>query len=191
MMRLFIALPLEKVIEDHLARLITTLRQKGGQVRWVAPKNIHLTVRFLGDTEDDLVPELGRLIDETAAQFSPVHTQIDHMGAFPNLRRPNVIWVGLGDHIDVLAELANDIEAGVRQLGIKPDPKPFKAHLTLGRVKDSRNLGGLTNFIQDHQFAPVPLVLDRIVLFKSTLTPQGSIYDRLHERALGEERFLS
>ncbi len=185
MMRLFIALPLEKAVEEHLSRLITTLKQKGGQVRWVAPKNIHLTVRFLGDTEDDLVPELSKLIDNTAADFTPVQTRIDHLGAFPNLHRPNVIWVGVNDNTDILAELANRIEAGVRQLGIKPDSKPFKAHLTLGRVKDSRNLTSLTNFIQDHKFAPAPLLLDRIVLFKSTLTPQGSIYDRLHERALG------
>jgi 2'-5' RNA ligase len=189
MMRLFIALPLEKAVEDHLGKLIITLKQKGGQVRWVAPKNIHLTVRFLGDTEDDLVPQLGGIIDETAKKFTPVQTQIDRLGAFPNLHRPNVIWVGLHDNTDILAELANDVEAGVRRLGIEPDPKTFKAHLTLGRVKDSRGLESLTGFVQSHQFAPIPLLFDRIVLFKSTLTPQGSIYERLHESVLGEERF--
>lgn len=184
MMRLFIGLPLQKPVEDQLGKLIFVLKQKGGLVRWVAAKNIHLTVRFLGDTDESLVPKLGSLIDATAAEFSPVETQITRLGAFPNMNRPNVIWVGLSENIDILAEIANRIEVGVRELGFTPEPKPFKAHLTLGRVKDSRGIAGLSGFMQGHEFEPMPLLLDRIVLFKSTLTPQGSIYERLHEETL-------
>ncbi len=184
MMRLFIALPLARPVEEQLGKLIFVLKQKGGLVRWVAAKNIHLTMRFLGDTDEKLVPQLGSMIDEIAAEFAPVETQISRLGAFPNVNRPNVIWVGLSENIDVLAEIANRIEKRVRELGFTPEPKPFKAHLTLGRVKDHRGIAGLTGFMQSHEFEPISLELDRIVLFKSTLTPQGSIYERLHEELL-------
>ncbi len=185
MMRLFIALPLDQSVEEQLGKIILLLRQKGGAVRWVAPKNIHMTLRFLGDTEESLVTSLRDIIDRHAGQFEIVTSQIDRVGVFPNLNRPNVIWVGLQEKADLLAELANRIEGSVRELGFEPDRKPFKPHITLGRVKDSRDLSGLTNFIRSYHLEPIPLKLDRIVLFKSTLTPQGPIYERLHERALG------
>ncbi|HVP07198.1 MAG TPA: RNA 2',3'-cyclic phosphodiesterase, partial [Candidatus Acidoferrum sp.] len=166
MMRLFIALPLDQTVDEQLGKIILLLKQKGGAVRWVAPKNIHMTLRFLGDTDESKVLGIREVIDRHAAQFGTVSSQIDRLCVFPNLNRPNVIWVGLQEKADLLAELANRIEGSVRELGFEPDRKPFKAHLTLGRVKDGRDLASLTNFIRSYRLDPIPLKLDRIVLFK-------------------------
>ncbi len=189
-MRLFIALPLPEPIKDTLDRITNELKARGGKVRWVAAKNLHLTVRFLGETEVAKIPKLKKLIDETAAKFPAAETSIDRLGGFPNLNRPRVIWAGLAENeaVESLVKMARQIELAVRQLRFEADKKGFKPHLTLGRVKDPRDLGPLPDYLKSYRFEPMPLTLDQLVLFQSTLTPQGPIYERLHEAKLGEER---
>jgi 2'-5' RNA ligase len=94
MLRLFIALPLPHEVEIELDRLLTVLRPKGPEVKWVPPNNIHLTVKFLGDTEEKLVDKIKVALDEVAAGYQPFDTTIDQIGGFPNLNRPRVIWIG-------------------------------------------------------------------------------------------------
>ena len=108
MIRLFIAFPLQRGVEEKLGEIIAVLRDKGGRVKWVAPQNIHLTARFLGDTEEPLVERLTALIDDTAAGYDAVGSLIDRLGAFPNLVRPRVIWAGLRDNTDILATTEYD-----------------------------------------------------------------------------------
>ncbi|MEW6051901.1 MAG: RNA 2',3'-cyclic phosphodiesterase [Candidatus Zixiibacteriota bacterium] len=184
MMRLFIALPLPKSVEEYLAKLIADLRAKGGSVKWVDAHLIHLTLRFLGDTEEALVPKLQRAIDDLAAHHLIVRSNIDRLGVFPNIKRPNVIWVGLHRNADLLAEMNVDIEKSVREFGFEPDNKMFKVHLTLGRVKDQHNLTPLTDYLQSYRITPVAVDFDRVILFRSTLTPQGPIYQSLHQAQL-------
>jgi 2'-5' RNA ligase len=189
MLRLFIAIPLGQQAEQHLGSIIGDLRDRGGGVKWVNPKNIHLTVRFLGDTREELVPTIGALLDKVVADLQTVASSIDTLGAFPNLHRPRVIWTGLSGGLEELSKLAGQIELGVRELGFEAETKGFKPHLTLGRVKDHRKLGELGDYLTTCRIKPKALLLDRVVLFKSTLTPQGPIYERLHESKLGVERF--
>jgi len=185
MIRLFIAWPLPHEVEQELGRIGFLLKQKGGRVSWVAPKNIHLTARFLGDTDAKLVPDLKRLIDTVAAKSHPVSMTIDKLGTFPDVNRPRVIWAGLAGDASSLQLISDMIERGVCDLGFAPESKRFKPHLTLGRVKDQRGVEVLMMAVQQFRPSPISVVLDRLVLFKSTLTPQGSIYERLHERVLG------
>lgn len=187
-MRLFIASPLNREIENRLGVIIDELRQKGGRVKWVDPKHIHLTMRFLGETEEARVEKITREIDRIAADFSSANTSINQLGGFPNLKRPRVIWVGLDESAEPLAKMARQLELGMRQLRYEKE-KPFRAHLTLGRVRDPNALDDLAIYLEKYRFEPIPVVFDRVVLFKSTLTPNGPIYERLHEAKLGEERF--
>ncbi len=190
-MRLFIALPLPQEVETKLGELTTEFKERGGRVRWVRPANIHLTVRFLGDTEEDRVPKIVELIDKVAGDFPAVDVLLDRLGGFPNLKRPRVLWVGLreDEQVHELSKLARQVELGVRRLRFEKEKKGFKPHLTLGRVKDSRGCRDLTEYMEQYTFEPLPVHLDRLVLFQSTLTPKGSVYKRLHEAMLGKERF--
>ncbi len=185
MIRLFIALPLSRQVQEQLGRLILPLKEKGGQVKWVEPKNIHLTVRFLGDTEQELVPAIAEQIDAVTSRFQPVETMIDRLGGFPNLNRPRVIWVGISEKTETLSEMAAQMEQGMRQLGFEPEKKRFRSHLTLGRVRRPQGLDQLISFIKDYKFEPILVELNRLCLFKSTLTPAGPIYEELHEKRLG------
>jgi len=189
MLRLFIATPLGVEVENYLRSIIDDLRERGGGVKWVEPKNIHLTLRFLGDTREELVPKISNLIDRIAAEQKAISSQIDRIGGFPNLRRPRIIWAGLDRGVEELSKLARQIELAVRKLRFEKESKKFKAHLTLGRVRDHRPLRSLSDYLQSYQIEAMPMTFDRIVLFESTLTPRGPIYDRLHESILGVERF--
>ena len=188
MMRLFIASPLNEDVESRLGSIIEDLRPRGGRVSWVQPKNIHLTLRFLGETEEARVDKITSEIDRIAADYSTVTTEINALGGFPNLNRPRVIWVGLDESIEPIAKMARQLELAMRELRFEKE-KPFRAHLTLGRVRDPRSIGALADYLSDYRIDPIPVTLDRVVLFKSTLTPRGSIYERLYEVKLGAERF--
>ncbi|MEW6412770.1 MAG: RNA 2',3'-cyclic phosphodiesterase [Candidatus Zixiibacteriota bacterium] len=184
MMRLFIALPLEKSVKDRLGQIIAELKSKGGSVKWVKPDNTHLTLRFLGETDEKLLPRIKSEIDAVASGHAPVTTSISIIGGFPNLSRPRVIWVGIGKEIEALSKMARQMELKIRTLGFEKESKPFKAHLTLARVREPRGNEHLFSYLQEYQLDEIPAHFDRIVLFKSTLTPQGPIYERLHEAML-------
>ncbi len=183
-MRLFIATPLTEEIEETLAEVIFDFKQKRGRVKWVNPKNIHLTLKFLGDTDERLVAPIKKAIEETTSRHNKIESTINRVGVFPNLNRPKVIWAGLSEGIEALKSLAGDIENEMAKLGFEKEKRPFKSHLTLGRVKDSSGLHDLGEAIKNYELTPQKLIFDRIILFKSTLTPSGPIYDRLFEANL-------
>jgi len=189
MLRLFIALPLPAEVEQRLGQLIEEFRPRGSNVKWAKPGNIHLTVKFLGDTDEKLVPRISQEIDSVATRFSAIPVVIDALGGFPNLKRPRVIWVGSSLGIDNAAKIARQIDLAMRQLSFEKEKRPFKAHLTLGRVRQGRPIDNLAAQLSSYKLEPITFTLDQLTLFKSTLTPAGPIYDRLHESMLGQERF--
>lgn len=184
MMRLFIAAPISIEVEKELARIISGLKNFSGPVKWVAPSNIHLTLKFLGDTDEKLVPQLKNIMDEIASNHSSVSSGLSGLGAFPDYRRPRVFWAGLERGAEELSRIAGEIEQAVHVLGFEKENRPFKAHLTLGRVKFPQGLEKLCDAIKGFKVEPKQFVFDRIILFKSTLTPRGSIYDIVHESKL-------
>jgi len=189
-MRLFIAMPLTPPIEESLGKVVQELRHDNSTVKWVRPENIHLTLRFLGETAETLAPDIIDTIQHTASEFQPVPVTIAKLGGFPSLNRARVIWAGLEGETIILTRIADHIQQAVRALGFEPDNKPFRAHLTLGRVRRGRSLPReVISRIDRYELPMMKLVLDRIVLYESKLTPSGPIYERLHESSLTEERF--
>jgi len=186
MMRLFIALPLDRETENALGKIILDLKQKRGRVKWVAANNIHLTVKFLGETDENKVAAISEAVKQVAEKHSPVESVIDRLGGFPNLKKPRVIWAGLKSNIEKLEAVALDVDSEMQNLGFEPENRKFKSHLTLGRVKDSRDIYDLTGYMESYTLAPLDIKFDTLVLFKSTLTPRGPIYERLLEAKLRE-----
>ncbi len=187
-MRLFIALPLPEKAEQFLGYIIDDLKQKRGKVKWVSSKNIHLTMKFLGNTEKSKIEDIKSAIKKTASKHSQINSTINKINGFPNLNRPRVIWAGLDNNencLDKLENIASDIDDEMSQLGFEKENKKFKSHLTLGRVKDNKNIGELTKYLETYRINPQSVLFDKIVLFKSTLTPQGAIYERLYQADLG------
>ena len=122
-MRLFIALPLPKEIEKELGRIIFALKQKGPRIKWVTPNNIHLTVKFLGETDENRVESIKDAVRKTAAEHQVITCATGGLGAFPNLKRPRVYWVGLNGEIDRLRTIARDMDEQTARLGFEREAR--------------------------------------------------------------------
>ncbi|MBI5240914.1 MAG: RNA 2',3'-cyclic phosphodiesterase [Elusimicrobia bacterium] len=170
--RLFIALPVDEAVRAAAARIISGLSRTGADYKWVEPQNLHLTLRFLGETPLERLPELGVLL-ETAARRPSFELVFSGLGAFSSWDDPKVVWLGVGRGTRELAELA-------AALGAEEEGRPFAAHLTLGRRRSRRGLGGL----REAAAAGAPELRQkagRIVLFESRLTPEGPVYSARQE----------
>ena len=185
-MRLFIALPLSVEVEQSLGNIIKDLTSYGGKIKWVEPRNIHLTVKFLGETKESQIEPIKNEIKSIGAKYQAMSSDIINIGAFPNLQKPQVIWVGMREVPRELMPLVADVENATHRLGWEKERRPFKPHFTLGRVKDDRDLQKLTDALPRYFFPAIPFSMQRLTLFQSILTPQGPRYTSLLDIPLTE-----
>ncbi len=181
--RAFIAIELSPEIRSQLGELIQkfkTLHITG--VRWVAVENIHLTLKFLGNTNSANLSRLSKILQTTAVGHSPFPFQVSGVGAFPNNRKPRVIWVGFQGPA-ALNDLFTAIEDAAFQIGIPTEERGFSPHLTLGRVKNDvtpvelQALSSALGSLQAGNFGS--MTADAFTLFRSDLRPQGPLYTPL------------
>ncbi len=182
--RSFIAIELPDELKLELTRLETRLKL-GEQpwVKWVDPYSIHLTLKFLGGIAADRVGEITRAIEEAVQGIPPFRLEVRDLGVFPNLRRVQVAWVGIGGEIDKLGQLQQRIESNLVPLGFAPESRPFTPHLTLARLRDRTLPDERQRFgqlIADTRFEAVyTFEVVAISLMRSQLTREGAIYSRI------------
>lgn len=185
-MRTFIAFKLPPEIEDHVRGLQEQLKAEGLQLRWVSPANIHLTLRFLGEIETSSVDSVAAAVDASGGCTAPIDLVVQGLGVFPNLRRPNVLWTGLGGQLDAMQQLHARLEYQLELSGFAGDRRPFRPHLTLARIKGRINCQHLRQVLQDMgDFEPAPFTAGELILFRSDLRPQGAVYTPLARKKLG------
>lgn len=180
-LRLFIAVSLPEAMKGLLSDLQASWKKKAEGVRWVRPEGLHLTLKFLGDVPSCKVEAIGKVMEEVARSFPPFEVEVRGAGAFPNLRRPRVLWVGVSDPEGRLKGLFKALEKGLRKLGFPEEERDFHPHLTLGRVK----AGGDFSFLQGEEVHVGVLPVREVVLFKSELRPEGALYHALFSAPLG------
>jgi 2'-5' RNA ligase len=178
-MRLFVAVPFPAETKNQLGKLIDDWRKSGDKVGWVKKENLHLTLKFLGETSIDQLEQLKKRLAENLTGEVTFPFSLSGAGAFPNLNRPRVLWVGVTEGKERLANLAQKMEQATVPLGFAPEERGFSAHLTLGRVKDSRLSGGLLGQLSSCAFEAKNVIVSEVVLFQSELAPGGSIYTPL------------
>jgi 2'-5' RNA ligase len=184
-MRLFLAVELEPELRRLLHEATAPLRALLPEAAWVAEGRLHLTLKFLGEQPDTLVPQLTTAMNEIAERHWPVAMRLRAVGAFPNLRRPRVVWVGIEPE-PKLELLQHDVEERCAALGLEVEGKPFRPHLTIGRLRGTENREGLRQLARtarEIRFRAETDVL-AIALMQSTLTPSGPRYERLAEARL-------
>ncbi|MEE9442745.1 MAG: RNA 2',3'-cyclic phosphodiesterase [candidate division Zixibacteria bacterium] len=180
MLRLFIALHLPGQIKEKLEKVISDLRPLADGIKWVEPKNMHLTLKFLGDTEEEIVEGVAGAVIRALTGRRVFEVKLSECGGFPNLKNPRVIWAGI-DGADPAVEMAMAINNELAKIGIEKDKKRLSPHLTLGRIKRRSDLSRLSNYLRNLYFDSEAVILDRAALIKSTLTPRGPIYENLRE----------
>lgn len=185
LIRTFIAIELNESIRRAIADVQNQLKRDRAArlIRWVAPANIHVTLKFLGDVKIGQMPALQNSIAEACKSVPPFSLSLAGLGAFPNPRRPNTIWVGVAGPIDVAARLAQKIEEACAALGFAREDRPFTAHLTLGRVKKdvpTSERASIGKMIDAAKIGALgELRVDYVSVMKSELRPGGSVYTRL------------
>jgi 2'-5' RNA ligase len=182
--RCFIAIELPDAVKQELLALIRTLRARcPDAVKWVDAGGIHLTLEFLGNVATGQVEEVAMGMEDAAQGVAPFRLEVKGVGAFPNLNRVQVAWVGVEGQLDILASLQKRIEHNMEQLGFPGEERAFTPHLTLGRVRnyarpeDRKKMGavlGTVSFASAHG-----IDVTSVSLIKSQLTPAGAVYSPL------------
>jgi 2'-5' RNA ligase len=185
MIRSFIAIDLPGEVRLVLDQVQRELKGSVTGVRWVQPEGIHLTLKFLGSIPPEQVAVIAAAAGEIVHGEPPLALSVSGLGAFPNARRPRVIWVGIVGEVERLGRLQTRLESALEPLGFPREERSFRPHLTLGRVKDPRRPPDLTRALAETTLlAGNPFDVREILLYKSDLRPTGAIYTKLQHLPL-------
>jgi 2'-5' RNA ligase len=177
-MRLFAAIPVPEPARSEIIEILKGLQSQSWPVRWVRPEALHLTVKFFGavteETAASLIPALGA----AAEGIGPIPLCCNGIGSFPSGQLAKVIWMGI-ESPAALELLQDAVERACVPLGFPVEGRPFRPHLTLGRVKEGGKLP-MNAFANMDRDSEVPFLADRLVLFQSKPGPGGSVYSARH-----------
>ncbi len=175
--RTFIAVEIGPM--DELVKYEDDITSTGAEVKLVEPENIHITLKFLGDTPEKMVNDILEIIRESCSGIKPFKLEFQDVGAFPNTNYIKILWVGMKDH-EPLEGLAKDLNSKLIKLGFPAEKRGFKPHITLGRVKSRKNKQALKELViknKDRNFGV--LNVGSVCLKKSVLSPSGPTYSTL------------
>lgn len=185
MLRTFLAVELPGTIQKKIGEVQKDLKSSGADVRWVSPGNIHLTLKFFGNIEESVIQNIVQSIEGPLQDTSPFCLKVQGMGAFPNLKNPRVIWIGLQEGKEGIISIQKQLERAFERIGFQPEDRPFHPHLTLGRVKSNRGKNELVRGMEGYKEEFGNFQVEKVILFKSDLRPMGPIYTTLREIRFG------
>ena len=183
--RTFIAVDLSEGIKNSVFEVQRELKKSGADIKWVDPKNLHVTLKFLGETDEEKVIKIKFALDEIASLQKSFEINISELGAFPNMRSPRIIWIGIDKGARELSRLALYIEEKLSSCGFEKEKKAFSSHITIGRARSTLNQIALKEKMPAISIPDVDACLiNRVTLYKSTLSSSGPTYEALHLTSL-------
>ncbi|GBC95659.1 RNA 2',3'-cyclic phosphodiesterase [bacterium HR16] len=188
MMRLFFAVLLDEHTRGRVALVQEAMKRAlaGQRISWVKQENLHLTLRFLGEQDEKGLRQAIEAGQTVARERQTFRFVVQGAGAFPDLRRARVLWVGVEEPVEPLYYLAHQLEKELRQRGFPPEDKPFRSHITLARIKEPPPAQVMQKLIESLPNEPLGSVEVRsFVLMQSVLNPNGSLYTPVQEFPLG------
>ncbi|OPX30036.1 MAG: 2'-5' RNA ligase [Candidatus Omnitrophica bacterium 4484_171] len=180
-MRTFIAIPLPQDIKNYLNSIQAQLKECDVYAKWVNIHNVHMTLKFLGETEEDKIPSIENTINKSTAGLHLLKVNLINFGFFPNERNPRVFFIST-DEERTLQKIAYKLEKNLEPLGFNPEYR-FRSHITLARLKGKRNIACLAAKSKEIKLDK-PFHIKSIILYKSTLTPKGPIYEEIFKAKL-------
>jgi 2'-5' RNA ligase len=181
-LRLFVAADLPERLKDAVEGEMASAPRVGG-VKWVKPFQLHFTLKFLGYLGEDAVPEVNHLLEKAAAAHPPLSLRLDNCGAFPTPARARVIWLGCSGDTAEMKALAGDVDGKMTRVGVEKEKRPYKAHLTLARCRDPRDVSGMIDCWRSWLAGREELdfSVGKVVLYRSILDASGPTYHQLGE----------
>ena len=178
--RTFIAIELDDSTRQALSTIQAQLKKTGADVKWVKPENSHLTLKFLGEPPVDKIKPITESVNNSCRK-NPFLLEWSHLGAFPTIEHPQVIWIGIEKGKDQIREIAFELEGALEKLGFKKERREFDPHITLGRCRSPLNRFALFKAIKDYNLPIISQEVRKIVFIKSTLSAQGPHYEAIKE----------
>lgn len=181
-MRVFISVELPDEIKKKVAEAAAPLKEVESGIKWVETHNLHITLKFLGWVEDPKIDNMIELTNKAVAGTGSFKVKFSGMGTFPPGKSPRVIWVGVNEGGDTLAQLAEALEEGLSRAGYRSEGREFSSHITIGRVKDKKGVDKVKERMAEIQKTDFgEMVVDHIDIMKSTLSPKGPVYEKIKE----------
>ncbi len=183
--RTFVAIDLPDHVLRGIGSMQAGLKRSDLKIKWVRMESVHLTLKFLGDIPVGRVEEVGAAINEAITDVGPFTLAGKGVGVFPDFRRPRVVWTGIAGELAALQGLYERLEQALISIGFPKENRPFRAHLTVGRIKGRINKQTLRAALEEQEdFVTDPFNVASVILYQSTLRPQGAIYTKLVEAEL-------
>jgi len=183
--RTFVAIELDEAMKSALGQVQAQLKDaKVSRIgRWVSPDSIHLTLKFLGNVPVNRVEEIKEAINRACGSFASFQISLAGPGCFPDVRRPRVIWIGIGGDLEILIRLQRSVDSALSSLGFTAEKRGFQPHLTLARIRDDarpREREEMGKWVAVAKVdTPVSMMVRKISLMRSDLQPTGAVYTRL------------
>ena len=175
----FIAIDIDSF--PKLVEFERDIKNSGANVKLVEPENIHLTLKFLGDTDELLIDRIEEIMKESVKEIEPFTIKFKSAGVFPNERYIKVMWIGI-ENGEIIGKIASKIDKKISDLGFEKEKRKFSVHLTIARVKSAKNKEKLLQIIEKYRDVEFNSIkVESIKLKKSDLTPKGPIYTTLKE----------
>jgi 2'-5' RNA ligase len=173
-MRLFAALPIPDPAREEVAALLAQLRASGWPVRWIGDEGLHVTLKFYGEVAPERLEVIEESVRLAARGTGPLPLRLDELGAFPSAQYARVLWLGL-EGPPALELLQDRLERSGEAIGFPPEGRPFRPHVTLGRVREGHRIPA--NALDEYEVEKLPLLAEELVLYESLLSPQGPRYE--------------
>ena len=191
MMRIFIAIEIPQNIRVKITEITDYLQSKTSPtaVKWVDYENLHLTIKFIGETKQEKIEEITKVLSQSLAHQAPFSLEIGGLGMYPNNTNPRVIWLGVTGGEPLIA-MHNILDQNLARLGIQREGRPFSPHLTIARLRrntDAASSKTIGRTLSQFRVDSLGLFnIDRVQLFQSVLTPSGPIYKTLFSVPLNQ-----
>lgn len=175
--RLFIALEIPEEILDRIISIRDTVYGKSSGVKWEHKEKLHITLKFLGDTDIAIIGSIRSFLAETIAKHSAMELEFNKFGMFYREAKPSILWLGLNKNV-ALKELFLELEKGLSSFGFNIEKRDFKPHLTILRIKGNEDLNRLNKLVAEPETG-LKFKGEKIILFKSSLLSSGSVYEEV------------
>ncbi|MFN2501542.1 MAG: RNA 2',3'-cyclic phosphodiesterase [Pyrinomonadaceae bacterium] len=176
--RLFVAIDFPDSVRRAVTDYISVLREQHGQLRvgWQSPQKLHLTLKFLGNVEERVIGDTENTVRSVADKYPVFRGTLEGTGVFPDVRRPRILWLGVGHGKEMISNMGSEIEDKFAAIGFTSEKRAFSPHLTIARIRES---DGAVNLATSHLtagFASTTFNVTALHLYESTLSPAGSVY---------------